>query len=198
MVSYFSGDITKRSNYTKGICPKLKKETSVDQTLLLGNFPNIQENHDNCAVFFKSIDLKNIQFTLCADLKLNLILGLQNHTSKYPCCFCNKSTDCVDWLFSTGDKRTFGSIRQQNLVWKQGCNSDSSLKEFYNCKNQPLLPGDDETEVMEICNIPELHLYKGTINLLWNHLATRWVQEKWKIFLKRNSHVRQKTSWWRV
>ena len=90
VASYFSGDITKRSNNTKGICLNLKKETSVDQTLLLGIVPNILENYDNCAVILKSIDLRNIQFTLCANLKLfNLILGLQNHTSKYPCCFCN-------------------------------------------------------------------------------------------------------------
>ena len=123
---------------------------------------------------------------------LNLILGLHYHTSKYRCYFCNKSTDCLSWLFSTADKQTFGSIRQQNLDWKQGYNSDSSLKEFYNYKNQPLLPGDDETEVMEVCNIPELHLYTGTINLLWNNLATRWGQEKWEILLERNSLVRQK------
>ena len=45
---------------------------------------------------------------------------------------------------------------------------------------------------MEVCNIPELHLYTGTINLLWNNLATRWGQEKWEIFLERNSLVRQK------
>ena len=105
VASYFSGDITKRSNYTKGICPNLKKETPVDQTLLLGIVLNIQENYDNYAVFFKSIDLRDIQFTLCGDLKLlTLILGLQSHTSNYPCYFCNKSTDCIDWLFSTGDK----------------------------------------------------------------------------------------------
>ena len=104
---------------------------SVDQTLLLGIVPNIQENYDNCAVIFKSIELRNIQFTLSADLKLlNLILGLQNHTSKYSCCFCNKSSDCVDWLFAAGDKQTFESIRQQNLAWKQRCNSDLLLKDF--------------------------------------------------------------------
>ena len=55
VASYFSGDITKRSNYTKVIF--LKKETSVDQTMLLVIVPNIQENYDNCAVIFKSIDL---------------------------------------------------------------------------------------------------------------------------------------------
>ena len=67
--------------------------------------------------FLKVLTLNKIQFTLCADLKLlKLILELQNHTSKYPCCFCNKSTGCVDWLFSTGDKRTFRPIRQQILL----------------------------------------------------------------------------------
>ena len=45
---------------------------------------------------------------------------------------------------------------------------------------------------MEVCNIPELHLYTGTTNLFWNNLTTRWGQEKWEIFFERNSLVRQK------
>ena len=57
VASYFSDNITKRSNYIKGICPNLKKEMSIDQTLLLGIVPNTQENYDNCAVFFFKVSL---------------------------------------------------------------------------------------------------------------------------------------------
>ena len=59
---------------------------------------------------------------------------------------------------------------------------DLHVKFFFNCREIPIIKENDRTDVLDIFNIPELHLYQGIINLIWNHMEKEF--ENSDFFLK--------------
>ena len=59
------------------------------------------------------------QFQMTGDLKLlNILVGIQNHSSRYPCHLCEgfKDKETGVW-FGTDVHRTWASIIQHNTDW---------------------------------------------------------------------------------
>ena len=53
-------------------------------------------------------------------------------------------------------------------------------KDFYNCIHEPLFDLPDDTHIMDIMPLPELHLMLGCVNGLLTELNKKW-SEKTKI-----------------
>lgn len=191
--NYFKEEGVKRNCYSQGICPEIRKETSANKTLIIGIVPDMKENYENCQTVWTKAGLSDLSYKLCADLKLlNIIVGLQSNSSKHPCCFCNKRSDLEDFLFESGELRTLGSIRSSRDAWILHGQKDLNLKEFDNCQHLPLIEGHDGTRIIDVCSIPELHIFQGCTNILWNNLSNRWGTEGWEPFLIKHGLFRAK------
>ncbi|XP_065680366.1 uncharacterized protein LOC124806616 [Hydra vulgaris] len=100
-----------------------------------------------------------------------------------------------DFLFVSGEVRTLGSFKENNLAWIAAEKKDLKLKDFNNCKNFLLLVGNDLTRILDICSIPELHIFTGCVNIISNELAHSWGTNEWTPFLKKHGLLKSKVSW---
>ena len=56
--------------------------------IILAAVTSVPETYHNLGILLNLISLHEIEYILSCDLKLaNIVLGLQNHSSKYPCCY---------------------------------------------------------------------------------------------------------------
>ena len=63
--------------------------TGVNRVLVLAYVEQIQESHNNLKRILELLNLKDIRFNMCGDLKIiNIIFGLSGHGGKYVCAFC--------------------------------------------------------------------------------------------------------------
>ena len=144
--------------------------SGVKKLFIIALVEDISENHFNISKIFELMDLENIHFKFVCDLKVaNILCGLQSHASKHPCCFCDVTKD---ELHKRGNLRTFGSLRQNFEAFKS---SKSSLaSDFFNCHEKPILPHEDDTEVLDVIPPPELHLMLGAVNHLFQGMKRVW------------------------
>ena len=133
---------------------------------------------------------------------MNLILGLQSHSAKFPCpyghcCKIMKSDletakkhhvvfreDEVEGSWWRGDERTLESLSlYQKKYHKQPNTTRSSLMKFYNCEFQPLLHPHPSaaapTKVLLKMPPPPLHCIRlGPTNFLTKELGVIWPELK--------------------
>ena len=83
--------------------------SGVNRIFVVGIVQEITENYTNISKILGHLAIHKIQFIFTADLKaVNIICGIQSHSSKHPCCYCDIDSEN---LISCGKDRTFGSIR---------------------------------------------------------------------------------------
>ena len=84
--------------------------------------------------------MNKIEFFLAADLKIqNILLGIQTHSSKYPCAYCydEKSFQVKK---ETVELRSIESIGKLSSDWQQHSGNRSELNNFMNCEFYPIIP----------------------------------------------------------
>ena len=107
---------------------------------------------------------------MVCDLKVaNILCGLQGHTSKHPCCFCEVTKESLD---QEATPRTIGSLRSNFEAFK--LSNKSAAAQFKNCVHEPILPGSDDAEILDVLAPPELHLLLGIVNHLFRGMKTIW------------------------
>ena len=144
--------------------------SGVNRIFVVGIVQDITENYTNISNLLGHLAIQKIRFVFTSDLKsANIICGIQSHSSKHPCCFCE--VDC-DHLLFCGEFRTFGSIRSNAQQFK--LSKSKSAQAFLNCTNDPLLPESDDTKVIDVIAPPELHLLLGIVNHLFSTLSKVW------------------------
>ena len=90
-------DMTKTDSELKktkrgGLIKKDDKQYSVKSNFLLALVYKVPESYTNIQVIFEKTKLNEISngYFFTGDMKLlNIVCGLGNHSSKYPCIFCN-------------------------------------------------------------------------------------------------------------
>ena len=82
--------------------------TEINRVLVLAYVEQIQESYNNLKRILELLNLKDIRFKVCGDLKItNIILGLSGHKGKYACAFCYGECTLV-----AGSIRTFRHLRE--------------------------------------------------------------------------------------
>ena len=109
--------------------------TGVNRVLVLAYVEQIQESHTNLRRILELLNLKDIRFKVCGDLKIvNVILGLSGHGGKYACAFCYGECTLV-----AGPICTFCHFWEQlTMFQKAGCPQKKDVA-ILQCGN-PLLP----------------------------------------------------------
>ena len=155
------------------------KDSGVKKVLILGIAQGVQENYVNLKKLWINIGLdklKDYDFTIATDLKLaNVILGMQNHSSTPPCCWCNTNKDN---LHKKGNIRTLASLNELFAdYFDANLKSKSKVKsmDFGNVIHCPLIDlPDNEIPVYQKVPPPELHLMMGTVNHVLAQLENVW------------------------
>ena len=150
------------------------KDTGVRRAIFLAAVQGIQENYENLNFILSKLNnLDRVKYCICTDVKLiNIICGIQSCAATHPCPYCN-SNDIKNFE-SIAEHRTIGSIKQSALAFHSAGSVKKDAKLYINCINQPLLTGDDNALIIDICAPPELHLMQGIVKHIYDNMAKEW------------------------
>ena len=82
----------------------------------------------NIRKILELLNLKDLKFKVCADLKIvNIILGLSGHGGKYSCAFCYG--ECT---LAAGPVRTFRHLKEQYNMYLEAGSPVKKMQQFYN------------------------------------------------------------------
>ena len=133
-------------------------DSGVKKVFVIAICPDVQENYQNFKKLWWRVGLNNLkyQFTIATDLKLiNILLGLQNHSSMHPCAWCDIDKNN---LHKKGEQRTFASLLKLYLAYDAANVKKERAKEFGNVLHPPVFDVDDQgTPVIHKVPPPELH-----------------------------------------
>ena len=138
------------------------KEDGVKKVVILAIGFEVKESYENMKTFMDELKIGfDEEATFAVDLKmLNIMLGLQGHSSKHPCPWCEGSQP---WT-TPAKLRTLGNIREnQKRYAKSGLDRDHLMK-FMNCEFPPLIEGPGKKLILEVFPPMALHLYMGGTN----------------------------------
>ena len=148
------------------------KSTGVKQSIVLGCAP-VCESYINCKIILDKIDLSSVDFQISADLKLlNIILGLQSASSKFPCPYCLSSKNKDGKWIAGAESRTFQNVKENFEKFEKSDKKRKNLQKFFNVEFGSLInPTNLNTEILMICPPPPLHCIKlGPFNHAWESL----------------------------
>ena len=145
------------------------KLMGVKRGFILAAVCQVPETYNNMHVLINLTKINEIRYKLSQDLKLiNIVIGITNHSSKYPCPYgkCYKDENSGEWI--KGMIRTFRNIMENKENWKKETRSKrKELKNFKNCENTPLISGvGPDVPIIFSIPPPPLHtilLGKGSI-----------------------------------
>ena len=135
-------------------------DSSVKKLFIIGLVQGIPETYGNVEKILNELKLEKVPFSFClsTDMKLqNIVVGIQSGSSAFPCAYCEsrRPFDVVGML------RTLGRIRELCKQFDENGRKQKDAQEYFNAINMPLISGDDDTFIMDIIPIPELHLLLG-------------------------------------
>nr|XP_047135292.1 uncharacterized protein LOC124812537 [Hydra vulgaris] len=153
----------KRVKYSDEYGFKEFKYTSVHKTLVLAVLPSIDENYANIKMLLDKLKLNSLDYSISEDLKvLLLMVGKQSAASKHPCPFCE--TELPNMLRAKSYSLT--SLCDWCNKWMAAGGNIAKAKNFSNVVNPPLLTGNVTKKILEIVNIPGLHILLGIVDKL--------------------------------
>ena len=115
---------------------------------------------------------------VACNLKLvNILCGLQAHSSSHPCSWC--STDFTN-LEKAGALRTLGPLRESYKSFLSAGSILAKAKHTGNVVHPPILSGADDTLILDTLPPLELHHLLGVVNHIFQKMKSVWPNaEKW-------------------
>ena len=165
-------DNSRRAYYSDGVASKASKLSSVNRLFIIGIIPGAQETYTNLKAILKEVKVCRVpNVTFSADLKLcNNLVGKQGGQCRHACCFC---TSCAPW---TDEYKllTIGDLKRNHEQYVKAVKADPAAQamDYQNCVNECLLENSDDTVIMDIINLPELHCHIGIVSKLLEYIET--------------------------
>ena len=174
---------TSASNDKSLLTVKHGKETSAKRQLLVAVAENVSETYENVKKILSLFGKIDAPFIISCNMKLaNIICGIQSHSSKHPCCWCDVKSDD---LKEQRTPRNFRSIKMQYKAFFDKGNGKMCAKDFHNVVHNPLFDQEDVKQVIEFIPPMELHLLLGIVNHLYKSMLKIWPEGKdWPLLLK--------------
>ncbi|KAK6178470.1 hypothetical protein SNE40_013256 [Patella caerulea] len=168
---------SKRMKYSEGAFAKNFVDGGVKKLLLIGIVEQVKETYHNLECVLNLIGLDRIDFVCAFDLKLaNAFLGIGTHSSTFPCPWCEVPKSSFSDPERVIEMRTLGSIRDNATMYQAALVNHNrktklSAADFKSCQNVPLLKNlPNDTVVLDVIPVMELHLVLGIVNRLYDHL----------------------------
>ena len=139
--------------------------SGVNRVLLLAYVEDIEESHHNMRIILDLLKFSNVNFKICADLKVvNILLGISSHGGKFACAFCYGES-----LPVAGPTRTFRHLKEQYEMYIADGAKKKYMQQYYNVINECLLQVDNlDVPTSTIIAQPELHYVIGVTNWVFN------------------------------
>ena len=149
-------------------------DTGVRKTVIIAAVEKIKETYDNIKLILSKIkNFHKIKYYICSDLKLiNMISGIQSCSAKHPCPYCE--TDNLRDFEEKFEYRTFASINCSVEAYKAAGSIVKNAKNYTNCTSEPLLYGNADDCIIDICAPPELHLMQGIFKHIFDKMSLEW------------------------
>lgn len=104
-----------------------------------------------------------------------------SHASFFPCTWCFSSKDQLN---ECGEYRTLGDCVSNSSAFKENGSKKKDAKNYKSSIHSPIVTGDDDTLVLDIISLPELHLLLGVVNHMYKNMfvqceadSIRWAKE---------------------
>ena len=171
----------KRRKYSDEYSASSSNLSSVNKLFLIGLLPEAQETYPNLKIILEEINLGKIPHTISSDLKADLtVMGKQQASCSFPCIYCPISKDFV----GSSTLLTLGELRAMRAAYLNAGEPHKDAKEFLNVINDILLDGPDDCLVIDIINLPELHIMLGVVGKTLPILDKTLGKDKVNNFLK--------------
>ena len=152
------------------------QETNAKRQLLVAVAENVSETYENLKKKLGLFGTVDMPFFIDCDMKLaNIICGIQSHSSKHNCCWCDVKSDD---LKEQGTPRNFRSIWMQYKAFIEKKNGKMRAMDFHNVVHNQLLDQEDVKQVIEFIPPIELHFLLGIVNHLYKSILKMWPKGK--------------------
>ena len=117
------------------------------------------------------IQMNDVAFYISCDLKMvNIIYGIQSHSSKHPCCWCNVSSDNLSECESLRSCSTLKDMPSLLLM----AQITTLEKNFANVIYSPLINMDNSVLILDVIPPMELNLLLGIVNHFFKNFSDLW------------------------
>ena len=165
-----------RKTYADGPFIVDDNDNGINALFIVAIVPKCTEDYLLVSQVIKLLKLQNLRerrWISGGDQKyVNLICGVGEHSSTYPCSWC----DLPAIAFRARQEyelRTFGGIRSCNAA-REAAGPRAEPRDHLSIKHEPALPCKDEEKVIERVVPPELHFLLRAFNHLWKCLGKAW------------------------
>ena len=112
-----------------------------------------------------------------------------SHSCSYPCAWCYSNKNSLE---RSADLRTIKNIRENYKAWCDSGSKEKNAKFYKNCINLPIFSGEEDTKVLDIIILPELHLMIGVLDKIVDHMRREFEDDtnKWLVFCDVDREVR--------
>ena len=147
--------IPKKLSKCDGYAWKDFKDSSVHKTFILVILPSLKEKYHNLRIILDKLNISSLHYTVSENLKVLLqMVGKQTATSKHPCPYCmTLSPD-----FQKADHYTLETLCRLYNQWMANGENLKKTKKYTNVVHPPLLTGSKNKKILELVNIPGLHI----------------------------------------
>ena len=117
---------------------------------MVGMVEDVPETFENVQKLLNILQIKHnhIITAFASDLKLNILIGIQGHSSNHPCCYCTiltgARTDGAYQGFS--EPRTFGNLRRSYQAFVTNGRNLKKAMDFDSVVNPSILKGDSDDQ----------------------------------------------------
>ncbi|KAJ8678148.1 hypothetical protein QAD02_013935 [Eretmocerus hayati] len=128
-----------------------------------------QGNYENISKLCSLIGSKKNPGKYAGDLKVaNMGFGIGPHSSAFLRTWCFAPKEC---LSQTGfESRTIAKIRAYCEEWNDHGANRKLCKNYKNCINEPIFPGDPEKRLIDSILPPQLHFFLGGMNTIYDNM----------------------------
>ena len=176
----------KKSRNGEGYSSQDFKDSSVQNTLILAILPSMNESFVNLKMILDKLKINSLDYTVSEDLKVLLqMVGKQTAASKHPCPFCKTSSPKM----LKSEHYTLSSLCKLYDDWMVDGAKLGNAKEFSNVVHPPLLTGDPTKKIIEIVNIPGLHILLGVVDKLISEMEKKLFETKEEGFISISSFL---------
>ena len=149
--------------------------SSVKTLFIIAAVAKVDKTYENVKSIQESIKFNNAEQGLSCDLKMCLCLcGKQSASATYPCPYCHAKTPFIE----EAEGITLRSLHDHFTSFKESGMDLKDAKMFKNIVRKPLLHGDSDTLVLEVLNLPELHLMTGVTGKIVKEMENKCFESK--------------------
>ena len=136
---------------------------------------SLNEKYHNLRLIVDNLNISSLDYIVSEDLKVLLqMVGKQTATSEYPCPYCMTSSPD----FQKADHYTLESLCRMYDQWMADGANLIKAKKYSNVVYPPLITGDKDKKILELVNIPGLHILLGVIDKILKEIEKNLFETK--------------------